>query len=172
MAMCRTNIRAAVLSGRSPSEALKRANELILNDSRSDVFLTAVCALLTPQTGRLTYANGGHNKPLFIHAASGKVRELTARGIILGQFEEVDLEEEQIEFAPGDMLILYTDGVTEAIDSERQPFGEDRLKAILESNAGARPEQMVSAIAAAVTSFAGAEPQADDFAIVAVARTH
>ena len=171
MAMCRTNIRAAVLSGRSPSEALRRANELILNDSRSDVFLTAVCALLTPQTGRLTYANGGHNRPLFIQAASGQVRELTAGGIILGRFEDVDLEEEQIEFAPGDMLVLYTDGVTEAIDAERQAFGEDRLKAILESNAGARPEEMVSAIAAAVSSFAGAEPQADDFAIVAVART-
>jgi sigma-B regulation protein RsbU (phosphoserine phosphatase) len=171
MAMCRTNIRAAVLSGRSPSEALKRANELILKDSRSDVFLTAVCALLTPQTGRLTYANGGHNRPFLIHAASGEVRELTARGIILGQFEEVEIEEEQIELAPRDTLILYTDGVTEAIDAGQQPFGEDRLKAVLESNIGSSPEDMLSAIAEAVRSFAGEEPQADDFAVVAVART-
>ncbi len=170
MAMCRTNIRAAVLSGRTPSEALKRANELILNDSQSDVFLTAVCALLEPQTGRLTYANGGHNKPLLLRAATGEVRELTARGIILGRFEEVELEEEQIEFAPGDTLILYTDGVSEAIDAEQQPFGEDRLKSILASHAGDSPEEIVSAIAEAVSSFAGAEPQADDFAIVAVAR--
>lgn len=171
MAMCRTNIRAAVLSGRSPAEALRRANELILNDSRSDVFLTAVCAVLEPQTGRLTYANGGHNRPLLLRAASGEARELTARGIILGQFEEVELDEDQIELTPGDTLVLYTDGVTEAIDAEQQPFGEDRLKAILEANAGAGPEDIVLAIADAVRRFAGAEPQADDFAIVAVTRT-
>jgi sigma-B regulation protein RsbU (phosphoserine phosphatase) len=172
MAMSRTNIRAAALSGRSPSEALKRANELILNDSQADVFLTAIYAILDPATGQLTYANGGHNRPLFIEAATGEVRELSARGIILGQFEEVDLEEEAVEFSPGDTMILYTDGVTEAINADEQPFGEERLKAILASNAGARAEEIVTAIADAVHSFAGSEPQADDFTILAVARTH
>jgi len=172
MAMSRTNIRSAALSGRSPSEALKRANELILNDSQADVFLTAIYAMLDPETGKLTYANGGHNRPLFIEAATGEVRELSARGIILGQFEEVDLEEEAVEFSPGDTLILYTDGVTEAINADEQPFGEDRLKEILASNAGERAEEIVTAIADAVHSFAGSEPQADDFTILAVARTH
>jgi sigma-B regulation protein RsbU (phosphoserine phosphatase) len=171
MAMSRTNIRAAALSGRSPSEALKRANELILNDSQADVFLTAIYAILDPATGQLTYANGGHNRPLFIEAATGEVRELSARGIILGQFEEVDLEEEAVEFSPGDTMILYTDGVTEAINADEQPFGEDRLKAILASNASARAGEIVTAIADAVHSFAESEPQADDFTILAVART-
>ncbi len=171
MAMCRTNIRAAALSGRSPSEALKRANELILNDSQADVFLTAIYAMLDPETGQLTYANGGHNRPLFMQASTGEVRELSARGIILGQFDEVDIEEEAVEFSPGDTMVLYTDGVTEAINAEEQPFGEDRLNAILASNAGARAEEIVTAIADAVHSFAGSEPQADDFTILAVART-
>ncbi len=171
MAMSRTNIRAAALSGRSPAAALRRANELILNDSQADVFLTAIYAILDPETGQLTYANGGHNRPLFIQAATGEIRELSARGIILGQFEEVDLEEEAIEFSPGDTMILYTDGVTEAINADKQPFGEDRLKEILASNPGARAEDIVTAIADAVHNFAGSEPQADDFTILAVART-
>jgi sigma-B regulation protein RsbU (phosphoserine phosphatase) len=171
MVMCRTNIRAAALSGRSPKEALKRANELILNDSQADVFLSAVYAILNPETGRLTYANGGHNRPLLIQSATGEVLELSARGIILGQFREVNLEEDTVAFAPGDVLILYTDGVTEAIDSQEQPFGEERLKAILASNAGGRAEQIVAAIAEAVRSFVGSELQADDFTILAVART-
>lgn len=171
MAMSRTNIRSAALSGRSPSEALKRANELILNDSQADVFLSAIYAMLDPETGRLTYANGGHNRPLFIKAATGEIQELSARGIILGQFEEVDLEEASIEFSPGDTMILYTDGVTEAINADEQPFGEDRLKAILASNAGANAEEIVAAITEAVVSFVGSEPQADDFTILAVART-
>jgi sigma-B regulation protein RsbU (phosphoserine phosphatase) len=172
MAMSRTNIRSAALSGRSPSEALKRANDLILNDSQADVFLTAIYAILDPETGRLTYANGGHNRPLFIEAATGEIRELSARGIILGQFEQVDFEEEAVEFSPGDTIILYTDGVTEAINAEEQPFGEDRLKEILSSYAGASTEAIVTAISKAVVDFAGSEPQADDFTILAVARTH
>ncbi len=171
MAMCRTNIRAAALTGLSPNEALKKANELILNDSQADVFLSAIYAMLDPETGRLTYANAGHNRPLFIQAATGEVRELSARGIILGQFEEVTLEEESAEFSPGDTMILYTDGVTEAINADEQAFGEDRLKAILASYAGAGAQEIVAAIAEAVHSFAGSEPQADDFTILAVART-
>jgi sigma-B regulation protein RsbU (phosphoserine phosphatase) len=171
MAMSRTNIRSAALSGRSPSEALKRANELILNDSQADVFLSAIYAMLDPTTGRLIFANGGHNRPLFIEAATGEIRELSARGIILGQFEEVELEEEAVEFSPGDAMILYTDGVTEAINGDEQPFGEDRLMAILASNAGASVEAIVAAISDAVVDFAGSEPQADDFTILAVART-
>jgi sigma-B regulation protein RsbU (phosphoserine phosphatase) len=172
MAMSRTNIRSAALSGRSPSEALKRANELILNDSQADVFLTAIYAILDPDTGRLIYANGGHNRPLFIQAATGEIRELSARGIILGQFEKVDLEEEAVKFSPRDAMVLYTDGVTEAINADEQPFGENRLKEILSSNAGASAEAIVTAISGAVVDFAGSEPQADDFTILAVARTH
>ena len=171
MAMCRTNLRAAAISGRSPSAALQRANELILNDSQADAFLSAIYATLDPSTGRLAYANGGHNQPLLIHGATGEVRELTARGIILGEFEEVVIEEHQIDFAPGDVLVLYTDGITEAIDTDQRPFGEERLKAVLKAHAGKTPEELVAAVTDALESFIGAEPHADDFTILAVART-
>lgn len=171
MAMCRTNIRAAVLSGRSPAEALKRANELILNDSQAEVFLSAIYAMLDPLTGRLTYANGGHNRPLFIQAATGEIHELAARGIILGQFEEIEIAEEVVELALGDTLVLFTDGVTEAINAEEQQFGEHRLRAVLNDNVDASAEQIVSALADAVRGHTGSELQADDFTILAVTRS-
>ncbi len=170
MAMCRTNLRAAVLSGRSPSAALQRANELILNDSQAEVFLSAIYALLDPQTGRLSYANGGHNRPLLIQGATGEILELSARGIILGEFEEVAIEEQHIELSPGDALILYTDGITEAIDADQQAFGEERLKEVLGAHAGESPEELVSAVTEALQAFIGTEPNADDFTIVAIAR--
>lgn len=171
MAMCRTNIRAAVLSGRSPGEALKRANELILNDSQAEVFLSAIYASLDPGTGRLTYANGGHNRPLFIEGATGDVRELDARGIILGQFEEVEIAEEMVELTPGDTLVLFTDGVTEAIDAKKRQFGEDRLREVLRAAKGGSAGEIVAALSAAIQDYAGSELQADDFTILAVTRT-
>ncbi len=171
MAMCRTNLRAAVLSGRSPTQALKRANELILKDSQAEVFLTTLYALLEPATGRLTYANGGHNRPLLAKASTGEVQELAARGIILGQFEQVDFEQAAIDFAPGDTLILYTDGVTEAINAEQQQFGEQRLRSIVAAFADSGAERIVAAIAEAVHRHAGSQLQADDFTVLAVTRS-
>lgn len=171
MAMCRTNIRAAVLSGRSPAEALKRANELILNDSQADVFLTAIYAMLDPQSSRLTYANGGHSRPLFIKAATGEIRELSARGIILGQFDEIDIAEETVQFDPGDTLVLFTDGVTEAINAQERQFGDEGLRNALGAVADRSAGKIVSALAGAVRRHAGSALQADDFTILAVTRS-
>ncbi len=171
MAMSRTNLRAAALSGRSPAEALQRANELILNDSQADAFLSALYATLDPETNCLTYANGGHNRPLLVQASTGEIRELSARGMILGQFEEVALEEETVEFAPGDVLILYTDGVTDAINADSQPFGEERFKAILASMGELGAAEVVATILEAIHEFEGSEPPADDITVLAVVRT-
>ena len=118
MALSRTIIRTTAFSGRSPASALMRANQLILKDSQAEMFLTAVYAVLELDTGRLIYANAGHNRPLWRHAADGTVTELDQRGIVLGAFEGIMLEEQRLDLAPGDALILYTDGVTEALNGE------------------------------------------------------
>ena len=89
MALSRTIIRTTAFSGRSPASALMRANQLILKDSQAEMFLTAVYAVLELDTGRLIYANAGHNRPLWRHAADGTVTELDQRGIVLGAFEEI-----------------------------------------------------------------------------------
>lgn len=171
MAMCRTIVRSMALSGRNPARALMKANEIILNDSQANLFLSAIYASLDPRTGRLTYANAGHNKPLLLHDRSGEVEVLSARGIILGAFDDIEIEEAEIELAPGDVFILYTDGITEANDEKHRFFGEDRLQAILAENSDARAEEIAQAVTKALSRFTGNEPQADDFSLVALKRT-
>ena len=100
MALSRTIIRTVAFSGRSPAAALMRANQLILNDSQAEMFLTAVYAVLELDTGRVIYANAGHNRPLWCHAADGTVTELAQRGIVLGAFEEIVLEETRSTWRP------------------------------------------------------------------------
>jgi serine phosphatase RsbU (regulator of sigma subunit) len=171
MALSRTMVRTAALSGRHPAEALVRANKLILKDSRSDQFVTVFYAVLDPHNGKLVYSNAGHNRPLWLRAATGEVRELTARGIVLGIFEEVELEEQEIDVAPGDLLLFYTDGVTEATNAEGQLFGEDRLRAVLAEHTTSTAEQVIQAVTGAVKAFVGDTPQSDDMTLFVLKRS-
>jgi serine phosphatase RsbU (regulator of sigma subunit)/PAS domain-containing protein len=171
MALSRTMIRTTALSGRSPAAALMRANELMLKDSQADLFVSAFYATLDVPNGRLTYANAGHNWPLWLHVASGESQELAARGIVLGIFENIELEEREIEVTPGDFLTFYTDGVTEAMNAEDELFGEERLRAAVATAAPeASAQQVLEAVIDAVNAFTGDTPQSDDFTLLVFKR--
>jgi len=170
MALSRTIIRTTAFSGRGPASALMRANSLILKDSQADMFLTAVYAILETEIGRVTYANAGHNRPLWYHVATGEVTELGQRGIVLGAFEGIRLQEERLTLAPGDLLVFYTDGVTDALNDQGEEFGEERLREVVAANVGGSADEMIDAISGALAAFTrGAEP-ADDVTCVVVRR--
>jgi serine phosphatase RsbU (regulator of sigma subunit) len=170
MAMSRTMIRSTVLSGLSPSPALIRANELIQKDSQADLFLSVICASLDTRTGQLTYANAGHNRPILLHANTGAIEDLKARGIILGEFKEIEIEEDEVEMLPGDVLVYYTDGVTDAINAQQQSFSEERLYEVISSHHDATAEEMLSAILNEIRRFVGDTAQMDDMTLVIVKR--
>jgi serine phosphatase RsbU (regulator of sigma subunit) len=170
MGLSRTIIRTTAFSGRAPASALLRANELILKDSRSDFFLSAVYAVIEIESGAVTYANGGHNRPLWYHAATGQVTELEARGTVMGILDEISIEEGRIDMAAGDSLVLYTDGVTEAMDPEGEMFGEDRLRALIAAHASAGAAGLRARIAEALADFTAGAEQADDVTYVVVKR--
>jgi len=170
MALSRAVIRAAALEDRGPAATLRQANQLILKDSRDSLFVTAFYAVLDTGSGRLTYANAGHNRPLWLRLGTGEVQELAARGIALGAIEDAELEERAIDVAPGDVLVLYTDGVTEAMDAEGEPFGVGRLRQVVAAHPQASPEQVVAAVEGAVSDFTGGAPQSDDIALFVVRR--
>jgi serine phosphatase RsbU (regulator of sigma subunit) len=170
MAMSRTLIRTAALVGRSPSRVLMQANDMILDDSRSELMLTAFYAMLQTGTGRLAYACGGHNRPLWIQAGDGRVRELKARGLLLAALPGIELEEREIEVAPGDCLVFYTDGVTEAMDPDRQFFGQERLREVVATQADASAGQVLNAVVEAVKAFTRGSPAADDLTLFVVKR--
>ncbi len=118
MALSRSIIRTKAMSGPNPAKVLTRANRLIAKDTRSGLFVTVFYGILDLKTGRLTFTNAGHNRPLRLETATGQIEELATRGIVLGVFEQVKLEEKEIEVSPGDILVFYTDGVTEAMDGQ------------------------------------------------------
>jgi serine phosphatase RsbU (regulator of sigma subunit) len=170
MALSRTLLRATAIDGRQPAEVLQRANRLILADSRAGLFVTTFYAVLETQTGRLTFANGGHNYPLRYDTARGEVHPLRAQGIVLGIVPQPQFEQLTLTLNPGDVLLLYTDGVTEAMNPQRELFGDDRLAAVLRANHQRSPQEILDAVLAEVTAFAGGQSQADDITMVCIKR--
>jgi sigma-B regulation protein RsbU (phosphoserine phosphatase) len=170
MALSRTVIRTTALSGRGAAAALLRANQLILNDSQSDLFLSAFYAILDPQTGRLLYANAGHNRPLWYRAATGTVQELRARGIILGVFEGITIEERRIVVEPNDVLLFYTDGIPEALNAEEHMMGMQRLVEVLKRNAQRNAQAISNAIVDIYNEFTNNTEQSDDVTFFVVKR--
>lgn len=170
MVLSRTVIRTVALSGRGAAAALMRANQIILNDSRSDLFLTAVYGILEPDRGRLLFANAGHNRPLWYQAARGNVRELRAEGIILGAFENVQIEDRRFSVAPGDALLFYTDGITEAMDADGNFFGQTRLVDVFRTHAAGSAQEVTTAIVEAIDEFAGDTEPSDDVTFFVVKR--
>jgi sigma-B regulation protein RsbU (phosphoserine phosphatase) len=171
MALSRTLLRATAIDGRQPAEVLQRANRLILADSRAGLFVTTFYAVLETQTGQVTYANGGHNYPLLYETATDEVRPLRAQGIVLGIVPQPQFEQLSLTMRPGDVLLLYTDGVTEAMNAQRELFGDDRLAAVLRANHRRGPQEILDAVLAEVTAFAGGQSQADDITMVVIKRS-
>jgi sigma-B regulation protein RsbU (phosphoserine phosphatase) len=170
MALSRTTIRNVAISPRDPAAALEKANKLIYEDSQTDLFLTAFYAAVETDTGCLTYVNAGHNPPLLYRAGASEFQQLTADGIALGVLSDITLQEKEIEVAPDDLLIFYTDGVTEAMDEDLQEFGLDRLQGAITSASGVSAEELVQAIVTAVNDYTDNMPKWDDFTLVVARR--
>lgn len=172
MALSCTILRHIALTVSEPAEALALANDFILNDSRTDLFLTAFYGVLDTETGQFVYASAGHNPPLLYRAAQDDVVRLHAAGIALGVVAGVHLEEGSILLQPGDCLVLYTDGVTEAMDSQLNEFGVQRLADVLltAGRAAAGAAVTLDQVLAAVRAHNEGLPPWDDMTLLVVRR--
>jgi serine phosphatase RsbU (regulator of sigma subunit) len=172
MALSRTLIRTyAVEHHARPDFVLRVANNRILMDTQVDLFVTLFYGVLDPLTSTLTYCNAGHNPPhLWSTKNGGNARKLSRTGIPLGVFGGQTWEQRTVQFAPGDTLVLYTDGVTEAQDRQGAFFGEQRLMSVTEAHLGRSAQEMQAALLRAVHTFVGDAPQFDDIAMMVVMR--
>jgi sigma-B regulation protein RsbU (phosphoserine phosphatase) len=170
MALSRTLLRATAIDGRPPAAVLERTNRLILADSRAGLFVTCFYAVLHPASGELVYADGGHNYPLLYRHATGEIIPLRAQGIVLGIVPQPHFEQGSEIVQPGDVLLFYTDGITEAMNDQRELFGDERLEAVLRQHHHASPQGIVEAVLHAVCAFVGEESQSDDMTMVVVKR--
>lgn len=170
MSMARSLVRAAALDGSAPSRALERANRWISRDSESGMFVTLFYAILDPQSGRLRYTVAGHNPPLQFHVAEGRVSELRTPGIALGVLEEITLGETETLLAPGDLLVCYTDGVTEAINEQQLEFGVARLRELMVAHQHESAEAVMQRILNALDQHSQGQPPFDDVTLVVIKR--
>lgn len=165
MAVCRTLVRAAAISRTSPARTLVRVNQLLFSDARTDLFVTVFYAVWDPATGMVSYASAGHNAPLYLRAADRQIVELECDGIALGVLREIELEERQITMQPGDTLIAYTDGVTEAMLPDYTEWGMRRFRAAVLEAAGEDAQAALDYILTEVERFVGGAAQSDDLTL-------
>jgi serine phosphatase RsbU (regulator of sigma subunit)/putative methionine-R-sulfoxide reductase with GAF domain len=168
MAMTRTLVRAQVFDSSSPAEVLRRVNTLMIPDNQQAMFVTAVYAVLTLETGELTYANAGHNPPLWIASKGGAIEALSRTSAALGIIEGMPVEERRITLNQGEMLLLYTDGLTEAFSPQEELFGEERLRSVTDAARGQSARGLLDNLEKAVDDFMGSTPAADDMTMLTV----
>ncbi|HEY7985199.1 MAG TPA: SpoIIE family protein phosphatase [Ktedonobacterales bacterium] len=169
MATTRSILRTAAQSGRSPGQVLGRANDLLCPDVPPKMFVTCLYAMLDVETGKLVYANAGHDLPQQRHA-SGEVSELRARGMPLGLMTGMEYEERETCLEPGDSLLLYSDGIVEAHDPARAMFGFPRLAALMREHTGT--DSLIDFLLADLAQFTGPDwEQEDDVTMVTLERT-
>lgn len=171
MALTRTLMRAAAAEERSPAGALKRVNELLLPDAQRGMFVTGLYAVLSLQTGELTYASAGHHPPLIHRSGDHEVEELARGQTALGVLDDVQFQDHHTVLKAGDAMVLYTDGVTEALSPAGLFYGEERLLDVIkDSEENSRAQEKLDAILESVTAFVGDNPPADDLTLMVVRR--
>jgi serine phosphatase RsbU (regulator of sigma subunit) len=170
MAFSRPVMHSALNAASGPADALARTNRVLVNERRGTLFITALHAILRPRTGVVRIANAGHEPPLLIPADGSPIRPIGDAGVLLGAFRSIEPPEVEVALQPGDRLLFYTDGATDAIDSGGERFGDARLLATLEDARAGSAHDLVAAVRDAIERFSGPTEPADDLTLVAVGR--
>ncbi len=169
MALSRIVVRVnATWHGKQPSAAIRDANTVIAHDAKSGMFVTLFYGFLDSSTRTLTYVNAGHNPPIRFRAADGTLAELAATGIAMGALTGSVYTQETEELLPGDLLVLYTDGITEAENADLAMFGLDRLKSLIIASHTISADELCREILDAVRTFTGDHPQSDDITLMVI----
>jgi len=167
MAVSRTLIRSCAGHSHSTADILSQVNDTLGADNESCMFVTLFIAVYDARSGELVYSNAGHNPPC-ISTADGGIRRLDRRhGPVAGALQGLDYAEDRVTLAPGDTLLVFTDGITEATNSAGELFGEARLLALLAP--GQAPAALIQSIVDRVHEFEGEAEQADDITVMALA---
>ena len=170
MAVSRTLIRATGIRGVKPSECITYINSLLAEESASNMFVTVFYGIYDIKTGDVTYTNAGHNPPYVAKADGSIVKLPLSKNIIAGFLKGYQFTEETLQLQHGDTLLLYTDGVTEAVDPDYNEYGEERLEALLKDTPQADCQQLIDAVKADVKVFANGAEQSDDITLLAIKR--
>ncbi len=169
MANTQATLRSQTLMNSHPKESIERSNTLLFRSTGPEKFVTLFYGVLDPDKNQLSYCNAGHDNP-FLLKATGDVHRLGTGGLVLSIMESSPYEEETVAMNPGDVFVLYSDGITESMNSGQEQFGEDRLLAVLKEHQKSSAQELLDQIIKSAKEHAGKEPQADDMTVVVVKR--
>lgn len=166
MALSRTLLHASGSEHPDPTPAVQWVNRMLFDDGRSGMFITVFYGVLDPAQGTFAYVNAGHNPPLVLRKNDEKARFLECGEIALGVIPEVKAVSHALTLEPGDILLMYTDGITEAFNEQDADFSEERLVAFLEKNRSLPSRELLDGLLAEIRSFRGNAPQSDDITMM------
>ena len=171
MALTRSMVRASLEGESTAAEAITKANRLICANSSTAMPVTLFYGRVTPSGGELIYVNAGHNPPLLYRSTSRSFEELGRTGLVLGVDASIKLDQHSATLEPGDCLVLYTDGVTDALNATMQPFGEQRLRSTIEGSASGSAQVIALSLLQALQEFIGGADPFDDITLLVAKRS-
>ena len=176
MAICQSNLRHFARHIDSPARVLSELNEVMVGETRPEMFVTIIYAVIDLATDEITFARGGHELPIVVHSGEGTEvshefleSEGMALGMVPNEIFDMAIRDSTFPFKQGDILALYTDGVTEAANPDGVEFGNSRLAEVVSTLRAREPEELVQGILDRISLFSGKESgQSDDFTVVVV----
>jgi len=170
MAVCRTMIRAVASQVVDPGECLRKVNEMLIPESDLTTFVTVFYGVYNTRTGEVRYCNGGHNLP-YIRRKDGSIEMLEdTDGLLLGKIPRIEYDVKKVKLEPGDHLLVFTDGVTEAMNLEGEFYEEPRLESTLSSANATSAENIVKTVLRDVLQFANGADPSDDITVLDLMR--
>ena len=170
MAVSRTLLRSTGIRGVSSSECIDYTNQLLCGESLDSMFVTVFYGIYNLKTGEIDYTNAGHNPPYILHHDNTITMLPMTKNFVVGGLEDYKYKSSSLTLEPGDSLVMFTDGVTEAFNEQGEMFGESGLEKTLLSVPGAGSKEISDAILEDIKDFVGNEPQSDDITTLLLKR--
>jgi sigma-B regulation protein RsbU (phosphoserine phosphatase) len=164
-------VRAQSQTRQTISQVMAEINQYIFENSPSNKFLTLFYGEIEPPTGKLVYSNGGHNAPILVRV-DGEIVRLDKGGLPIGMMQNVIYQEASIFFDPGDVLVIYSDGITESVNDKDEEFEDSRLIEVVTKNRNRSASGIRDKIDEALSRFVGTMAPVDDMTLMIIKRTH
>ncbi len=168
MAITKTLLKTEALRGHTPDEILYRVNNILYPENDASMFVTIFCVILDLKTGEMQFANGGHNPPLLCSNGGGIDFMQLPKSFVVGPMPDTEYKSQQMTLEPDDVIFLYTDGVTEAMNPKKELFAEERLKQCLSRLKGKKVKDIIDGVRTEIKDFAQGASQSDDITMLAL----
>jgi sigma-B regulation protein RsbU (phosphoserine phosphatase) len=166
MAVSRTMLKAIASQVHDPAECLSTVNTMLIPESDLTTFVTVFYGVLNTETGLIQYCNGGHNLPYHVKEDGSSVQVENTGGLLLGKIEPIEYQTKELQLEPGEKIILYTDGLTEAMNEKEEMYEEERLEEYLKNHPGYRDDKLLRGLIVDALKFINKAEQSDDITLL------